>query len=456
MNSNSSYTRRYPMKYSNSINKKISEIYSHSSAKTNIFKDYFHHVSSYSTALSNVFNEVSTVPSELNSYNLSLRTFMPNSTPISVIILCKNEERCIRRCLSAITSQSTEMDEVIVIDTGSTDHSLSIIKEFSNIHLIQTCWQDDFSAIRNFGLSKAQNDWVFFVDSDETLDTNSLETLKKYLYITDWLNIQPLVIAPTIINHDDSISQGVRRVVKKSSNIHYIGLVHEELRTTDQKIDTELNYISFDNIILFHDGYQKEIIKQKDKTKKYVSALESMIKQEPNHPRWLYFFCRDGKTVLSADTYEINLLKVVNLCGDSESFTFYKIKALSNLVQFYFELHDLDSAKKYLQELKKVAPYLSDLAYFDVLIKYIKLKLNCSSILNDLIQFRQTRTELDYGSMHSNYYHLDYLIALLFFEIGEYDNAFSIYKKLEERNAGDFLSAYNSLYSILGKYMNDK
>lgn len=58
--------------------------------------------------------------------------------------------------------------------------------------------------------------------------------------------------------------------------------------------------------------------------------------------------------------------------------------------------------------------------------------------------------------MHSNYYHLDYLIALLFFEIGEYDNAFSIYKKLENRNAGDFLSAYHSLYSILGKYMRDK
>lgn len=70
-------------------------------------------------------------------------------------------------------------------------------------------------------------------------------------------------------------------------------------------------------------------------------------------------------------------------------------------------------------------------------------------MLNQLISYRQTSNHIDYGSIHANYFHIDSLIALLFFEIEEYDKAFSIYKKLEDNHVGDYFSKYLPLYELL-------
>ena len=92
---------------------------------------------------------------------------------ISVIIPVYNAEKTIRRCLESIMSSEYEEYEVILIDDGSTDNSVSIISEFANRNRrikIFTQPNSGPSAARNKGLTLAEGEIIAFVDSDDYVD----------------------------------------------------------------------------------------------------------------------------------------------------------------------------------------------------------------------------------------------------------------------------------------------
>jgi len=83
---------------------------------------------------------------------------------ISAVILTKNEEQNISNCLESVKW----CDEVIIIDDKSTDKTVEIAKEYKAT-IYSNLLDGDFSAQRNFGLSKAKNEWALFVDADEVI-----------------------------------------------------------------------------------------------------------------------------------------------------------------------------------------------------------------------------------------------------------------------------------------------
>ncbi|MBI2613669.1 MAG: glycosyltransferase family 2 protein [Candidatus Levybacteria bacterium] len=83
---------------------------------------------------------------------------------ISVVILTKNEERNIKKCLESVKW----CDEIIIVDDNSSDRTPEIAKRYK-ISLFSNPLNGDFSSARNLGLSKAKNEWVLFVDSDEVV-----------------------------------------------------------------------------------------------------------------------------------------------------------------------------------------------------------------------------------------------------------------------------------------------
>ncbi len=94
---------------------------------------------------------------------------------ISVVILAKNEERNIGDCLANLAWCS----EIIVIDDYSTDKTSNIAKKYG-VYIYKRHLNSDFASQRNFGLSKAANDWVLFVDADERISKLlSREILQK-------------------------------------------------------------------------------------------------------------------------------------------------------------------------------------------------------------------------------------------------------------------------------------
>lgn len=83
---------------------------------------------------------------------------------VSIVILAKNEENNILDCLESVK----EAGEIIVVDDYSEDRTLEIARKFGDkVKIFQHKLNGDFSAQRNFGLSKATCEWVLFVDADE-------------------------------------------------------------------------------------------------------------------------------------------------------------------------------------------------------------------------------------------------------------------------------------------------
>lgn len=96
---------------------------------------------------------------------------------ISAVVLAKNEEKNIRRCLEGLKW----CDEILVIDDDSDDRTVGIAERFG-ARVIKHSLSRDFAQQRNFGLEKARGEWVFFVDADERVSgklTNEIQTLTR-------------------------------------------------------------------------------------------------------------------------------------------------------------------------------------------------------------------------------------------------------------------------------------
>lgn len=94
--------------------------------------------------------------------------------PVSVCMIAKNEEKCIEQCLKRLMKYNME---IIVADTGSTDRTKEIAAKYTD-NLYDFEWCDDFSAARNFAVSKASNNWILILDCDEHVEELDVTKLR--------------------------------------------------------------------------------------------------------------------------------------------------------------------------------------------------------------------------------------------------------------------------------------
>ncbi|WP_313131423.1 glycosyltransferase family 2 protein [Anaerocolumna sp.] len=85
---------------------------------------------------------------------------------ISACLIVKNEEKILARCLDSIKDI---VDEIVIVDTGSTDKTKDIARNYTD-KIYDFQWIDDFAAARNFSFSKASKDYIYVVDADEVID----------------------------------------------------------------------------------------------------------------------------------------------------------------------------------------------------------------------------------------------------------------------------------------------
>ena len=87
------------------------------------------------------------------------------SKPVSVVIICKNEEEVIGETIRSLLPVS---DDIICVDSGSTDRTIEIIKQ-SGARLIETNWEG-YGKTKNKGVAAARHNWILTLDSDEQID----------------------------------------------------------------------------------------------------------------------------------------------------------------------------------------------------------------------------------------------------------------------------------------------
>lgn len=95
---------------------------------------------------------------------------------IGLVMIVKNEERSLRKCLSRVKKL---VDEIYITDTGSTDDTLKIAEEFG-AHISHFKWRNDFAAARNYALKQSGCEWNLVLDADEYLVSGKRKDLQRF------------------------------------------------------------------------------------------------------------------------------------------------------------------------------------------------------------------------------------------------------------------------------------
>ena len=147
---------------------------------------------------------------------------------ITVCIICKNEESKIAKCLASVSWA----DEIVVVDSGSTDNTLEIAKQFTNNIFIETDWQG-FGIQRRRAESYASNDWLFAIDCDEEVTEDLKNEILAYVEeanIKDVFYVNRLTkFCGQFIYHSGWYPDRIARIYNKKSYRYNQSLVHEAL-----------------------------------------------------------------------------------------------------------------------------------------------------------------------------------------------------------------------------------
>lgn len=146
---------------------------------------------------------------------------MGKAATLSVIILTFNEEHNIADCLESVRWA----DEVIVVDSESTDRTVEIAQQYTPHVFIQP-WLG-YSGQRNFGLSKASGDWVFFLDADERVTPELRDSIQEVLQHSDVYNAYSVVNENYFMNRFLKSFRETHTRLFRNGTVQYVGDVHE-------------------------------------------------------------------------------------------------------------------------------------------------------------------------------------------------------------------------------------
>ena len=151
---------------------------------------------------------------------------------VSLCMIVKNEEDVLERCLE---SAAGLVDEIIIVDTGSTDRTRKIAARFTD-KIFDFSWRDDFSAARNESFSHASMDYCMWMDADDILLD---EDRKAFLALKESLDPSvAVVMAPYHTGFDESgrvtFSYYRERLIKNREGMSWVGAVHEAITPVGQ------------------------------------------------------------------------------------------------------------------------------------------------------------------------------------------------------------------------------
>lgn len=360
---------------------------------------------------------------------------------ISVEIICKNEERVIDRCLEAISEQISDEDEIIIVDTGSTDKTVDIIKEkYSRVKLIYFEWKQNFAEARNFGVENASKDWIFFIDADEILKPDSLENLRQMIVKIESFYKKPLVFCPRVHNIDDTIVYNAGRIIKNNGDYTFYGCVHEyPIYKNDLEGENYL-LVKLSEVEMYHDGYKKDVIQSKEKPLRNSNLDKIMMKEFPKSPRYYFFYYRDARTLISKKEYENGLKSFFDKFSDNE----FTGQVYEELLYFLIKESKQNEAdiylKKYWEFIKSKKELTNEtLIYLTVLNEIKKIIFNEKELVQTLEATKLKLLNNDDRTVDKGYM-FDDVIGYLNWNLGEFKDSIDINENLKKNKFNGILN----------------
>ena len=188
---------------------------------------------------------------------------------LSLVMIAKNEARCLARCLQSVRALA---DEIILADTGSTDDTVKIAKAHG-ASVSHFAWISDFAAARNFALAQATGDWMLVLDADEWASAGLVPEIRSFLQGPPQIGRLKIVSDFRHQGQTQRSSTFVSRLFPRGATFE--GRIHEQIASTLPRVNLRGE--------LWHDGYLET-----QKTDRNVQMLSAEIAREPQNA-YLHF-----------------------------------------------------------------------------------------------------------------------------------------------------------------------
>jgi len=205
--------------------------------------------------------------------------FLPNVQPtLALCMIARNEEANLSRCLESVKGV---VDEIVIVDTGSTDRTVEIARQYE-AKIVSHRWNDDFAVARNVSLSHATSDWILVLDADEALAEEDRGRLRALLR-PDGPTAYLLNIVSPVDDRRNShaVINAFPRLFRNRSEIRFEGRVHEQVSPSIARVGGR---IAPSEIRVHHTGYHGACVDLAAKRQRNIHLLSRQLVDHPDDP----------------------------------------------------------------------------------------------------------------------------------------------------------------------------
>ncbi|WP_197029184.1 glycosyltransferase [Alicyclobacillus macrosporangiidus] len=347
---------------------------------------------------------------------------------VSLCMIVKNEEETLGRCLESVADL---VDEIIIVDTGSTDSTKEIARKWTP-HVLDFEWIDDFAAARNFSFSHASMEYILWLDADDVL----LEPdRQKFLHLKQ--NLDSAVDVVSMYYHlafdsEGNVTASLRRnrLAKRSKGFRWYGAVHEYLAVNGSVLNSD---IAITHLPVKHDSDRNLRIYERR-----LAAGETFT------PRDLFYYANE---CFDHQNYERAIEYYTKFLNSKQGWIEDIIATCGKLADCYFHLGDMERAKEYAL---KSFEYDTPRAEFCCRLGYGFMQ---QGEWNKAVFWYKLATEVEKSKDSWGYFNdacwtwLPHLqLCVCYYHLGEYELAYKHNEKARQYKPNDEQVLYNKNY----------
>ncbi len=199
---------------------------------------------------------------------------------LSLCMIVKNEADALGDCLKSVQDL---VGEIAILDTGSTDETVAIAKEFGAT-VGHFDWNQDFAAARNEALKLVTKEWVLVLDADETLNPKVIPAIEAAI-------AKPDTLVVNLLRYEIGASQSpyslVSRLFRRHPSLEFSRPYHAMIDDSVQTLlatEPQWQITELPQVAIFHTGYQRTAIAKLEKSTRAKLAMETYYEGHPNDP----------------------------------------------------------------------------------------------------------------------------------------------------------------------------
>ncbi len=280
---------------------------------------------------------------------------------LSVCLIVKNEEKLLANCLRSVEAVA---DEVVVVDTGSTDGTVAIAEAFG-AQVYHYTWHNDFAAARNFAKSKAAGDWILQIDADEELLPEDQFKVRELIHQgrCDGAFVALLCRSSSNFGENRPSLHYLVRLFRNLDHFRYINPVHEVLQYSGEVIPVDIR--------LVHHGYNLDEKQLREKRARNARILYEGLARDPENVMYHFYL---SMLHLSNRDFDLcakfarNVLQRVDPKKASQHHLY--LMALNNLALTALEREQYDDAIRFCEQAFAANEHFLDPLYLHALALY--------------------------------------------------------------------------------------